>query len=224
MRPVERGPAPAQFGHYSDAAKYLYERLGRYCSYCERHLEVHLAVEHVLPQSLYPAKERDWDNFLLACSNCNSCKGDTDIRREEYLWPDQHNTLLAFRYQGMQVLLALAETHPAYPQAQGLLQLMGLDRLPGSRPPPTETDHRWKTRSDVWDMALRQKARLENNNNDAFRATIIELAQAKGCFSIWYAIFANDADMCQRLQTAFPGTSALCFRGAQAIPKAGQVL
>ena len=56
MRPVERGASPKQsYPSYGDAAEDLEARLGRYCSYCERRLETHLAVEHIRPKSSSPA-------------------------------------------------------------------------------------------------------------------------------------------------------------------------
>jgi hypothetical protein len=44
-------------------------------------LEASLAVEHVLPKKpegvteIIKSRELDWENFLLACTNCNSTKG-----------------------------------------------------------------------------------------------------------------------------------------------------
>lgn len=52
MRPVERGSAPQAYTKYEDAIGDLEERLGIYCSYCERRLPVSLAVEHVVPKTL----------------------------------------------------------------------------------------------------------------------------------------------------------------------------
>ena len=99
VRPVDKGVAPPQaFTTYSEAAPELVARLGRYCSYCERHITTHLGVEHVQPKSLETALECTWSNFLLACVNCNSCKGSTAITLCNYLWPDVDNTLRAFCY------------------------------------------------------------------------------------------------------------------------------
>jgi 5-methylcytosine-specific restriction endonuclease McrA len=74
MRPVTRGAAPRAYTAYSQAIGDLEDRLGIYCSYCERRLPVSLAVEHVVPKSLEPTLETCWDNFLLGCTNCNSVK------------------------------------------------------------------------------------------------------------------------------------------------------
>ena len=40
------------------------------CMYCERNEGTD--IEHFKPKSIYPEKAFDWDNYLLACSNCNS--------------------------------------------------------------------------------------------------------------------------------------------------------
>lgn len=85
MRPLDKGAVPRagdgaiRFGHYSDAHPHLVERLGDYCSYCERRLPASLAVEHVQPKSHVPELETSWDNFLLACTNCNSVKGSKPV-------------------------------------------------------------------------------------------------------------------------------------------------
>ena len=68
-----------------DAAPQLQERLGDYCSYCERQIETHLAVEHIKPKSHDPGLRRAWNNFLLACTNCNSSKGGTPVNVADFL-------------------------------------------------------------------------------------------------------------------------------------------
>ena len=91
-------PLHASTGTYGDAIDDLAARLDRYCSYCERRLPVSLAVEHMAPKSLHANREMDWDNFLLACTNCNSVKDTKDVADEDILWPDRHNTMLALAY------------------------------------------------------------------------------------------------------------------------------
>src|SRR2546425_11096780 len=60
MRPVDKGAAPAVYARYQDAGPDLRARLGDYCSYCERQIETHLAVEHVQPKSHAHAPHTDW--------------------------------------------------------------------------------------------------------------------------------------------------------------------
>lgn len=147
MRPVEKGAAPAAaYANYAAALPDLEQRLGRYCSYCERYIATNLAVEHVQPKSLVPALALTWSNFLLACVNCNSCKGDTPVTVTDYLWPDNDNTLRAFEYRtGGVVALHSTLAAPVRAKAQASAALVGLDRVPGGAIPPTQSDLRWRT-------------------------------------------------------------------------------
>jgi 5-methylcytosine-specific restriction endonuclease McrA len=110
MRPIRRGASPrlGDFSNYRDALPDLVSRLGRDCSYCERLIPVQLAVEHIQPKGLpaYRALIGRWDNFLLACVNCNSTKLDKDVVLSEVLLPDRDNTFSAYLYDaggGVQV-------------------------------------------------------------------------------------------------------------------------
>ena len=97
---IWQSAAPAAaYANYAAALPDLEQRLGRHCSYCERYIATNLAIEHVQPKSLVPALALTWSNFLLACVNCNSCKGDTPVTVADYLWPDSDNTLRAFEYR-----------------------------------------------------------------------------------------------------------------------------
>ena len=75
MRPVDKGPAPKVYTRYQDASTDLKGRLGDYCSYCERHIETHLAVEHVQAKVQRASLRNSWANLLLGCVHCNSSKG-----------------------------------------------------------------------------------------------------------------------------------------------------
>lgn len=92
MRPVVRGAWPIdkdgneiQFTEYQKARRELIKRLGEICSYCEMHLDSSLAIEHMRPKKPDGTNEGilerklDWNNFLLACTNCNSTKGKKDV-------------------------------------------------------------------------------------------------------------------------------------------------
>ena len=101
MRPIRRGTSPceADFANYRDALPDLVSRFGRYCSYCERLIPVQLAVEHIQPKGLpaYQALEGRWENFLLACVNCNSTKKDKDVVLSDVLLPDRDKESLGNR-------------------------------------------------------------------------------------------------------------------------------
>lgn len=96
MRPVNRGAAPTRPGGsqklyktYGDLRIDLIARIGEYCSYCEVPLGVNLAIEHMLSKS-WAINEIDWNNSLLACTNCNSHKKDATLSEGDinnYYWP-----------------------------------------------------------------------------------------------------------------------------------------
>lgn len=106
MRPVNRGPAPQHsfsaekdFEQYSLARLDLISAIGEYCSYCEVPLGVNLAIEHIMSKKYGGANE--WDNFLLACPNCNSVKSSktkSEYDLDEYYWPSDNNTYQIFVY------------------------------------------------------------------------------------------------------------------------------
>lgn len=214
MRPVERGVSPGVFANYRDAAEPLMQRLGSYCSYCERQIETHLAVEHIHPKALISSLALSWTNFLLACVNCNSCKGDSPIVLTAYLWPDSDNTLKAFLYQQALVFSSHGLTAPLRTKVEALIRLVGLDKDPGNPDlgrRPTSADRRWKYRQDCWDLAQRSLYRLQGNDTIELRAQIVENAISHGGFGIWFTVFVGDDDMRRRLVAAFPGTAQNCF-------------
>ncbi len=223
MRPVDKGVSPVlAFAAYGDAIGDLEGRLGRYCSYCERRLETHLAVEHVQPKSLVPGLALTWANFLLACVNCNSCKGNTLVNMPDYLWPDLDNTLQAFRYSvGGLVDVDPTIAPPLRALAGALRSLVGLDRVPRAAIEPTDNDLRWNRRREAWDKAARARQRLMANDTPELREQIAETAQESGMFSIWWELFRGDVDMRRRFRLAFAGTCPSSFdvnEGLQARP------
>lgn len=101
MRPVIRGEVKdknTDFTKYEDAKPYLIKNIGEYCSYCERRVTNLLAVEHIQPKEHYPELELVWGNFLLACTNCNSIKGQKNINLSDYFWCNRDNTFRVFTY------------------------------------------------------------------------------------------------------------------------------
>ena len=217
MRPVHRGDAPRPYERFQDAIGDLEERLGSYCSYCERRLPVSLAVEHVTPKSAVPELETTWSNFLLGCSNCNSVKGARETNAADFLWPDRDNTLRAFRYSAG----GIVETAPGIDsntmvKSAKLRDLVGLDRHPLAPPGrrPARRDKRWKDREQVWATAERQKATLASLPEavrPAVRTLILDTATGYGFFSVWMTIFADDRDIRLGLIARMAGTAADCF-------------
>ena len=213
MRPVDKGTAPAIYTRYRDASGDLRACLGDYCSYCERRIETHLAVEHVQPKVRHTTLRNAWSNFLLGCVHCNSSKGKRRVALRDYFWPDRDNTLRAFEYvNGGLVrphanLAAVGEV-----RARNTIALTGLDKFPGNPGrEPTASDRRWSRRHETWQLAERDRARLAIQNTAVVRELIVESAIARGMFSIWWTVFADDVDMRRRLREAFIGTHGGSF-------------
>ena len=213
MRPVDKGAAPAVYAHYKDARVDLIGHLGDYCSYCERQIETHLAVEHIQPQGQCPRLRNSWGNFLLSCVNCNSSKGRRSVALHDYFWPDRDNTLRAFEYVNGGLVQPHANLVAAdHVRARDTIALTGLDKFPGNPGrQPTDYDQRWLRRQEVWQMAKKDRDRLTDQDTTAMREQIVETAIAHGMFSIWWTVFDGDIDMRQRLRQAFIGTDGASF-------------
>lgn len=202
--PLDASGTPILFAAYQDAVGHLRSRLGRYCSYCERTVPVGLAVEHKLPKAHHPNLERDWQNFLLACANCNSSKGDHDSAVGSVLWPDEHDTLSTMSYRpsgaigpatGIDAVLSLKVT--------ATLALLGLSKAPSEA---ASTDHRHDDRLEVWRKAEQSRLDLANRDVPEMRRSIIATATSSGGYSIWQTVFASDPAMRRALADNFPGT------------------
>lgn len=220
MRPVDRGAVPQEgaqdkvYAEYPYARADLIERLGDYCSYCERQLETHCAIEHVQPKKGsggQPHLAVAWDNFLLACVNCNATKGHQPITLQNYFWPDADNTFRAFTYSlGGVVAINQAELSTAEIQiARDTMELTGFHRQPADD--PQMKDRRWSSRRTVWDVAEESFNNLQIHDSPAMRRQIVLTALGRGYFSVWMTVFATDANMKLAFIREFPGTDPSCF-------------
>lgn len=219
MRPVAKQPAPRAYTAFDQAKDDLIEQLGRYCSFCERKLATHLAVEHVLPQAHNPALALAWDNFLLGCVNCNSCKGHGLIALIDHVWPHLDNSYRALDWTGGCVKAAQGMTPSQERIANNLVRLVGLDIDPGNpdparRPRRRPADDRYDARFEMWMSAQRNWSLLQQNPTPELREAVALHAAGVGMFSIWMKVFENDQDMRLRLIAAFTGTAADCFDAA----------
>lgn len=219
MRPVVRGACPIdgegndlKFSEYPQARGELIKRIGERCSYCEMHLDASLAVEHVKPKKppgavvAMPERELAWENFLLACTNCNSTKGDKDVVLEDYIWPDRDNTFMALTYsEGGRVSPSggAREVH-----AQNMITLVGLDKTPETA---EASDRRWLNRREAWDIAQESLADLRKNDTPELRRQIIRTVKAGAYWSIWMTVFEAYPDMRRDIINAIAGTSTACF-------------
>lgn len=214
MRPITKGLAPKAYSHYRDAIGDLETCFGRYCSYCERHVQVNLAVEHVSPKKTDPARENDWSNFLIGCTNCNSVKGDKITNDADFLWPDKDNTMLAIDYKaGGIVKVAKDLDDSLVTKATSLIDLVGLDRHPGmpADKQPADRDLRYVDREEAWQMAQMSLKLLAKLNDSETRDYVVASAKKYGFFSIWISAFKDDAETRRLLIEAHAGTARDCF-------------
>jgi uncharacterized protein (TIGR02646 family) len=223
MRPVIRGECPCEedgsrrtYTDYSRARADLIKRLGQYCSYCKMNLDASLAVEHVLPKKPKDAAEIDnaralsWENFLLACTNCNSTKSQKECADDEIYWPDKANTFYYLTYkEGGLVSCRDALEEPSKSKIQATIDLVGLDRTPPDG--GAEKDRRWKNRREAWDIAVESKQDLGESDSSAMRRQVVRTAVAQGYWSVWMTVFHDDTDILSKLIQGFVGTGADCF-------------
>ena len=207
MRRVDRGAwpldggLPRQFRPYRKAKRDLLERLGRYCSYCER-TKCDLHVEHVVPRCQRPDLEEEWTNFLLGCVNCNSIKRNRNTSRDGYTWPDDDERWNPFEY----LPEGIVRVRPDLPdsrrvKAENLSELVGLERRPGND--PTASDLRWRDRREAWRIAEMACKKLDRGLD---MDVLVVLAKETGFWSVWTTIFSDYPEVCGRLRDAFPGT------------------
>ena len=167
-------------------------------------------VEHVLPKSPNPALALEWTNFLLACGNCNSIKGDKDFELNEIYWADKDNSLRAFVYEQDQPPQIADDPDVDVDIAYDTIKLTGLDRVPGVAG-YSDRDRRWLKRIDAWSMAMQVADFIEVEDTEEMRQMAIFVAKGIGFWSVWFEVFHDDKEMCQRLINEFPGSAVDCF-------------
>ncbi|RLV58254.1 HNH endonuclease [Parashewanella curva] len=218
MRPVSKGKSPinGEFNQYQDAKTELVSRLGGYCSYCERKVVTLLAVEHIEPKDLKSDLEKSWDNFLLACANCNSCKSKKPVELKEVLLPDRDNTYAAFTYQDDgEVKPSEHITQVQKQLALKTLSLVGLDKpiqeFKDSNDQLVSLD-RTSQRKEVIGEAQVALELLARNANADMMTAIVYMAKNSGYFSIWMKVFNEHPEMKLRFIEVFKGTkNSGCF-------------
>ena len=202
--PQDKGGQPLQFNRSQEATPHLKQRLGRYCSFCERWIAANLAIEHKHPQSAAGHLTLTWSNFLLACSNCNSAKGAKTSDDTNVLWPDVDNTFGALTYQPTgRIQPNESASMDQHRRAKNLLTLVGLDRGPGEGP----SDHRWFDRLEVWRLAQQSAEDIAETATAQMIARVVDTAAACGGFSIWMHVFAHLPQVREALVSRFPGTA-----------------
>ncbi len=230
MRPIRRRASPilSDYQDYKKAQPDLVARLGPYCSFCERRIATNLAVEHVQPKGLaaYLHLIGCWDNFLLACVNCNSTKGSKDVNVTKILLPDRDNTFAALQYlsDGSIEASPMAVAAGKNQMVIDTLALTGLDKAALNSPDANGRQvalDRVRQRMEAWLTAVdsRDELATATQNVAPLQRAIVNIATATGFFSIWMTVFRGDANMLGRLIDAFDETRASgCFELITGLP------
>ncbi|MGP5563448.1 HNH endonuclease [Vreelandella alkaliphila] len=214
------------FKRYEEAKPDLVSRLGMYCSYCERPIHTLLAVEHIKPKETNPQLERKWSNFLLACVNCNSCKGSSPVDLQIVLLPDRDNTFFAYTYEyDGSVNPSNALSAQQVVLASNTLELVGLDKsvqaYRDSNDQLVALD-RPSQRMEAIGVAQSALSNYTQSPNTLMADMILKLALATGYFSIWMKVFDRVPEIKLLLIKSFSGTEASeCFdlnNGADVVP------
>ncbi len=223
MRPINKGSSPyAAIGHYSQALPFLERAIGAYCCYCGFPLAHVPEVEHIVAK-INGGEPTDWKNLLLGCKYCNTRKGALVDQQnaEEFLWPDQYNTALAYTYTygvpavNTSALTAADPSGVALTKARNLFDLVKLDNIPA----PGEKDRRSKERNKVYEMACESLADYQKGketypqNLTELSRQIVRSATLGGFFSVWMTVFAGEPEILSALIDAFPGTEKRFFDG-----------
>lgn len=215
MRPVDKGDSPQVFTKYEDAKQPLCNRLGTYCSYCERRIPTNIAVEHILPKNSgmgFEHLQNEWTNFLLSCVNCNSTKGIKVPNLSEYLLPDRDNTFQYYEYLETGIVEACGDNPIIKKMAQNTLDLVGLNNheFPdGDEAIVFSAIERSSQRVQAWVQA--KEAREDYENGEVCVRRIAKEAAGCGFFSIWMKAFEGIPAVRQELINVFGNTAAECF-------------
>jgi len=208
MRPLTKArfkTNKAFYNPYSSSKDDLLNAIGEYCSFCERKgFSSALDVEHIRHKNLHTQRTSLWRNFLLACKNCNSIKGEKSILNMYF--PIVHDTFIIFEYtEHGEVLVnpAVPLNTTQYERVVNLINLIGLDRMPG-HPQYSIKDKRWSDRRTTWSLAIKYLTQYQNNNS--IIDYVVDLAKQRGNWSIWMTVFKNEPAVIQRLKSDFPGT------------------
>lgn len=208
MRPVDKSRYTLnedEYNPYGTAKPHLIRAIGKYCSYCEREgFSSCLDVEHVEDKDAHPNKEFLWDNFLLACKNCNSIKSTKEIHFANILLPHLQQTFLPFEYlESGYIKIKDDVVDPVKVQVLALIDLVGLDRRPG-HPNYSTKDDRWQERKQAWELSKKYREKYIAGNCDI--ETIVDLSENNGFWSIWMNCFDCSPEVQRALIDGFVGT------------------
>jgi uncharacterized protein (TIGR02646 family) len=214
MRPVVKSTKltdagqPLEFEPWGKAKSDLINEIGSFCSYCEKKVNrSSLHIEHIKGKKvkdntgvlIYDSLKYRWDNFLLACCNCNSVKDNKDIVLTNPFLPHINN-LVHFIEIGTGGIIKIKNgvNGNNLTRTSAFINLVGLDREP-SHPNYSDSDDRWENRLEAIDLAKRQFDKYTSNPKQTDLETILCLAKEKGFFSVWYYQFLGQNEVIDAL-------------------------
>lgn len=221
MKPVKKDPARKRYSPYDLAKPGLIAALGEQCSYCERAgAPQDLHVEHIYPKDPHPKRETDWNNFLLACNTCNSCKhahlgsGRQRALLKRFLWPHLDNTISAFVYKSTgQVEIAPSVPANLRPVAEETREMVGLLANPAKAAHYKKLGIAYdgaSRRSQIWNIAMQFKDEYVKKPTAGSARTYANGASKIGYFSIWMEVFSDRPEVRNELIRAFKADAG-CF-------------
>lgn len=221
MKPVFKGDAPGGATTYKSAKPHLIARLGEHCSYCEAHRDPQdLHVEHIYPQKPHPERENDWENFLVACSTCNSYKnirlGNQRRRRLEdrYLWPHLDNTFRAYKYlEDGRVDLRPRLQDAVRKAADATRNMVGLTLTPAKVAKYRNLGIAYDgidKRREQWSITKGLRSSYLKKPSRLAAERLARAAVKMGYFSIWMELFRDRIEVRRELIRAFRADPS-CF-------------
>lgn len=218
MRPVSRSNKfsptgnPVEYNPWGDAKPELISEIGDFCSYCGKHLtRSALAIEHIQDKNTHPQFQFHWNNFLLACLNCNSTKGTKDTVALNPFLPHTDNLLCFIEVlNGGLLRVKTGITGTNLTRTNAFINLVGLDRHPGHTN-YSNKDDRWQYRLTAYNKATRQLQKYTSTTATTDIENITEVATTSGFFSVWFTVFAAHDPVKIALINAFKGTNSARF-------------
>jgi hypothetical protein len=214
MRPIVKSIKYTEAGDHVEykpwrkAKPDLINEIGSYCSYCEKKVNRSaLHIEHIFGKKvrnnagdlIYDNLQFRWDNFLLACCNCNSVKDNKDVHLTNPYLPHLNNLVHFIEIvEGGHIQIKNGVEGDNLTRTKAFIDLVGLDREP-SHSQYSNGDDRWENRLEAKDLAERYFVKYTAVPKQTDIETIINLAAAKGYFSIWYYQFLGYNEVVEAL-------------------------
>ncbi len=237
MRPIVKSTKnsvagqPLEYKPWRKAKSDLINEIGSFCSYCEKKVNrSSLHIEHIKGKKvrnnvgdlIYDNLKYRWDNFLLACCNCNSVKGNKDIALTNPFLPHENNLVHFIKIgTGGAIKIKNGVNGNNLARTTAFINLVGLDREP-SHPDYSDDDDRWESRLEAKDFADWQYQKYTANPKQTDIETIVKFAKSIGYFSVWYYQFLGHNEVLNALINGivinglnyqpFKGTHILSFR------------